>query len=169
MRIMTNIVLFLGVFAMASASAAERVLTKAVTVEAPVKEIWRAWTTADGLSFVSNKSRIELEPGGAYEWFLDLGPDADGRYGSETSHVLAVLPEQVLVFNWNFPPDVPALRASGAMTQVIVRFEAVSPERTRVHLDAVGWQEGDDWDRGYKYFDAAWSRVLTALQAAYDT
>ena len=81
--------------------------------------------------------------------------------------MLAVLPEQVLVFSWNFPPDVPTLRANGAMTQVIVRFDSETPERTRVHLDVVGWQEGADWERGYEYFDAAWSQVLAALQAAH--
>ncbi len=118
MRIMTTIVLVLGALAMSPVSASERVLSKEVSVQAPLSEVWRAWTTAEGLRFVSNKSRIELEPGGAYEWFLDLGPDANGRYGSETSHVLAVLPEQVLVFNWNFPPDVPTLRASGGKFQL---------------------------------------------------
>ena len=166
MRMMVTFVFCLGISFMSPAFAAERVLSKSVTVDAPVSEVWRAWTTVDGLRFVSNKSRIELEPGGAYEWFLDLGPDANGRFGSETSHVLAVLPEEVLVFNWNFPPDVPTLRASGAMTQVIVRFEPQS-ERTVVHLDVVGWQDGADWERGFAYFDTAWSQVLAALEAAH--
>ncbi len=148
--------------------ASERTLSKNITVNAPLAEVWHAWTTEEGLQFISGKSRVELMPGGAYEWFLDLEPDELGYRGGERSHLLAVLPEDVLVFNWTFPPPVPTLRASGAMTQVVVRFEAIDDDNTHVRLDVGGWQDGDDWDAGYAYFDRAWTSVLDALRAHFD-
>ena len=147
--------------------ASDRTLSKSVTVTASIAEVWHAWTTAEGLRFISKKSRVDLEPGGAYEWFLDLDPDPQGYRGGERSHLLAVLPEDLLVFNWTFPPPVPTLRASGAMTQVVVRFEALDESTTRVRLDVGGWQDGHDWDAGYLYFDRAWSSVLEALRAHF--
>ena len=49
-----------------------KVLSKEILVEAPIEEVWHAWTTAEGLRFVSAKSNVDLEIGGRYEWFLDL-------------------------------------------------------------------------------------------------
>jgi len=149
-------------------SAPGDILSKVVVVNANLADVWRAWTTEDGLRFISAESRVALEPGGAYEWFLDLEPDEQGLRGAEGSHLLAVLPEDLIVFNWTFPPSIPTLRASRAMNQVVVRFEALGPKQTRVRLDAGGWREGEDWHRGREYFDQAWSTVLTRLQESFD-
>src|SRR5262249_44857727 len=37
--------------------------------------------------------------------------------------------------------------------------------KTRVRLAQLGWQEGPDWDAGYKYFDNAWGHVLEQLRS----
>lgn len=143
-------------------------LVHEITVAAPVAEVWYAWTTEEGLRFISAKSRVELRPGGAYEWFLDLPPDAAGRRGSEGSRVLAWLPSKMLAFAWTFPPDVPTLRAAGATTQVVVMFDALEGGGSRVRLHAHGWRDGADWEAGRRYFDAAWSAVLAQLQRHFD-
>jgi len=140
-------------------------IEKEVTVSASVAEVWRCWTTEEGLSFVSAKSRVGLRIGGPYEWFLDLDPDDQGRRGSEGSQVLAFLPEKMLAFAWTFPPDVPELRYAGATTQVVVLLDDAGDGRTRVRLFVHGWQDGEPWERGRKYFDSAWSYVLTAMKS----
>lgn len=139
-------------------------LRKTVEVDAELDEVWRAWTTEDGLKFISSQSNVELVPGGAYEWFLDLEPDENGKRGGQGARLLAIVPHEMLVFSWTFPPAVASLRKAGAMTQVVVRFETASNGRTRVRLDAVGWQEGDDWAAGRQYFDNAWDIVLQRLK-----
>lgn len=63
-------------------------MTKEILVQAPLETVWHAWTTEEGLSFVSGKSNVDLEIGGRYEWFLDLEPDEQARRGSEGSKVL---------------------------------------------------------------------------------
>lgn len=147
----------------ALAGQQERVLHHEVVIEAPLDVVWRAWTTVEGLRPISRASRIELIPGGRYEWFLDLEPDERGRRGSEGSRIVYVVAERELVFDWTFPPDTPGLRRAGATTLVTVRFEPLT-SGVRVRLTASGWQSGDEWEQGYRYFDAAWGRVLELMK-----
>lgn len=147
-----------------AAVAAMPILYKEISVRAPLDEVWGAWTTAEGLAFISSKSNIELRVGGAYEWFLGGEPDDYGLHGSEGSHVLAFLPRTMLAFSWTFPPDIPELRYANKRTQVVVLFDQDSDGRVRVKLQALGWQEGEPWQRGWEYFDDAWGAVLTALK-----
>lgn len=143
-----------------------RVLHKEVVVPATPEHLWPMWTTAEGLSWISARSRIDPVPGGDYAWFLDLEPDEQGLRGSEGSKLISLDPQHQLVFDWTFPPDLPALRSSAARTQVTVRFDPVDGSSTRVILTQVGWDEGADWDAGYAYFDRAWAFVLSRLEDA---
>jgi uncharacterized protein YndB with AHSA1/START domain len=160
------LVLWTAVGGMGVTQAAEsepRMLFKEIVIDAPLADVWNAWTTADGLEFVSSKSNVELRVGGPYEWFLDLPPDARGRRGGEGARVLAFLPRQMLAFDWTFPPAVPTLRESDARTQVVVLLDEVE-DGTRVRFTQHGWQEGEDWDAGYDYFDKAWDYVLLSMK-----
>lgn len=146
-----------------------RVLRKEIVVRAPIEAVWRAWTTNDGLKFVSRKSNVELRVGGPYEWFLDGEPDERGRRGGQGARILAFAPHEMLSFDWTFPPSIPSLRAGDARTRVTVRFEEIGNGRVRVDFTQAGWQEGEDWDAGYAYFDEAWSFVLDRLQASLES
>lgn len=141
-----------------------KVLSQEIWVDAPIETVWHAWTTEEGLSFVSAKSNVRLEIGGPYEWFLDLEPDEHGRRGGEGAMVQAFLPPEMLAFSWTFPPSIPSLRNAEARTQVVVRFREVDGG-THVDLGQLGWQAGEDWDRGYEYFSRGWESVLKRLKA----
>lgn len=141
-----------------------RVLVKEVVVRASLEAVWAAWTTEEGLAPVSPDSRIELEPGGDYAWFLQLEPDAKGRRGSEGSRVVAFVPRESITFDWTFSPATPRLRAEGATTRVVVSFEPLGEEGVRVRLVAGGWQEGEEWELGYRYFERAWEWVLQEMK-----
>lgn len=140
-------------------------LRKEVVVAAPLDAVWEAWTTPQGLKFATRESRVELRPGGRYEWFLDGPADERGVRGSEGSRVLAFVPRQMLAFDWTFPPAVPSLRSSGAKTQVVVFFDELGGGRVRVRFVQHGWEEGSDWEAGRAYFDRAWSWVLDQLKS----
>ena len=48
-------------------------LEKAVLVEATLQQVWRAWTTVEGVkTFFAPDARIELRPNGRYEILFDL-------------------------------------------------------------------------------------------------
>lgn len=139
-------------------------LEKEILIRAGVDLVWRAWTTEDGIRFLSPDSNIDLVPGGAYELFLHLPPDELGRRGAEGSRVLTVLPRELLAFEWTFPPSITRLRREGARTHVIVFFEPVG-EHVRLRLVQYGWEDGPEWRAGYEYFDEAWGQVLSAMKA----
>ena len=153
----------------ASAGSTEvRVLRKQVVVCAPLEAVWDAWTTPEGTEFASARSNIALEIGGPYEWFTDGPADELGVRGSEGSRVLAFLEQEMLAFDWTFPPDIPTLRKSGAKTQVVVLLTDLGDGRVRVRLAQHGWQEGEDWEAGWAYFDAAWGSVLELLEQSFE-
>lgn len=144
----------------------ERILAKKAVVDAPLAEVWHAWTTSEGIkAFWGVESNIELEIGGPYELFMGMTePDESGTRGSEGCRVLSYIPMEMVSFEWNFPPAVPTLRNAHAKTFIVLRFEAAGDRKTRVRLYQLGWQDGEDWDKGYTYFDRAWSFVLDLLK-----
>jgi len=144
----------------------DRALYKTTEVAASIKEVWRAWTTAEGIqSFLSIEARVELRIGGPMEIYF--APDAPaGERGSEDCTILAFEPPALLCFEWNAPPDFSEQRDQ--RTMVIVRLEAVGDERTGVSLTHRGWGEGQKWDEVYAYFDRAWSFVLAKLKDHFE-
>lgn len=154
----------LATYNVGSGNANMSILKKEISVRAPLDDVWHAWTTADGLQFISGKSNVELRIGGPYEWFLDLDPDDHGKRGGQGSHVLAFLPQKMIAFSWTFPPSIPELRYADERTHVVVLFDEGSDGQVHVSLYAHGWREGEPWQRGWEYFDRAWGAVLNALK-----
>ncbi len=148
----------------------ERAISKKAVIDAPLAEVWHAWTTPEGImAFWGVESNIKLEIGGPYEIYMGMTePDESGTRGSEGCRLLSYVPMEMVAFEWSFPPAVPTLRNAHARTFVVLRFEAVGDDRTRVRLYQLGWKEGDDWDKGYRYFDRAWSYVLDLLKQKAD-
>lgn len=101
--------------------------------------------------------RIDPHPGGKYELLFDLEAEP-GRRGAEGMMVLAVQPEAMLSFTWNAPPHLPTVR--GQMTHVVVRFQALGPEQTRVTLRHDGWGQGGEWEEAHAYFARVWAQVV---------
>jgi uncharacterized protein YndB with AHSA1/START domain/uncharacterized protein YciI len=152
-----------------SKQAIERIIEKEVVVSASTDEVWRAWTTAEGVtSFGPPKAKIELRVGGAYEWYF-MPDQPPGSRGSDGCRILSYLPARMLSFDWNAPPSIPTLRDSGAKTQVVLELAEQAPGQVRVKLTQLGFGEGEDWDRYYVYFDKAWGRVLDGLQRSFES
>jgi uncharacterized protein YndB with AHSA1/START domain/uncharacterized protein YciI len=143
----------------------DKVLHKEVTVKGTIESVWHAWTTTEGTqSFFSPATHIELRPGGAYEIFFNVkGPI--GERGSEDCKVLSFVPNQMLSFEWNAPPEFKELRR--IRTVVVVRFEPTTSGEVKISFDHLGWGIGPDWDKLYAYFDQAWDYVLGNCQKRF--
>jgi len=139
-----------------------RRLHKAVEVPASPVEVWKAWTTKEGLrSFLAPEARVALEIGGSFEpLFEPTFPP--GSQGGEGLQILSYLPHEMLSFTWNAPPEHLTIRQL-YHTWVVVRFLPIGADRTRVVLDHLGWGTGEKWDKVYAYFDHAWDLVLGRL------
>lgn len=141
-----------------TAAAEDRVLRAELELEAPLSDVWAAWTTPEGVrSFFAPGCNVEPRPGGPYE--ILFAPDAPaGQRGGEGLTVLAAEPMRRFAFTWNAPPKWPEIRAQ--RTVVNLRLEGLGPSRTRLEFTHGGFGEGADWDAVYDYFDQAWRGVV---------
>ncbi len=130
-------------------------------------DVWALWSSAEGLTrWLVDEAKVELRPGGAYEVYF-LTEEPPGRRGSETCRVLSFLPGRMLSFTWNAPPHLSKTRF--LHTWVVVDL-ADAPDGTRVTITHTGWPESGlrdepEWEQTFAYFDAAWPKVLDALEA----
>lgn len=151
----------------AQAGAAERSLDKEVIIKASLDQAWASWTTREGIvGFFAPDAKIEPRVGGAFQIYIDPGAEP-GMKGADEMRFLALQPRKMLSFDWNAPPHLPEARAQ--RTFVIVRFEPMGEDQTRVRLHHTGWGEGGEWDKAYGYFDRAWGNVLANLKKRYET
>src|SRR4029453_17471804 len=123
-------------------------------------------TTPAGIeSFFARKvAKLEPWPGGMIElWFA---PDAPaGSRGSEGCRVHSVKPMEQLVFEWNAPPTIPAIRP--LRTLVYLDFKPLPENRTEVTLRNFGYGVGEEWDKAKTYFARAWPAVMANLEKRF--
>ncbi len=144
-----------------------RKIVKTVTVFSEVESVWQKWTTHEGLlTFFGEDNRIELTPGGPYEIFFDMESPI-GLRGSEGCKVLSFIPNKMISFTWNAPPKFANARGSDYHTWVVVEFEPVCENFTKITLTHMGWPEEEAWDGVYIYFDEAWDKVLSWSKDSY--
>lgn len=137
-------------------------IRKAVDVAASADDVFKAWTTSEGaVTFFAPKASVELAVGGAYEMVFDR-KQKKGLRGSEGCKILSFVPGEFLSFTWNAPPSMPTVRK--VHTWLVLHFQPLSPQKTRVSMIHLGWQAGEEWQKALKYFDRAWEVVLGRLQ-----
>lgn len=143
----------------------ERCIEQEVVVDARIEEAWRAWTTAEGLkSFFAPDANIELRVGGPFEIFFDPSRP-EGDRGADGMEIIGFQENRMLSFTWNAPWEFPEARKQ--RTVVIIRFEPVTRDRTKVILRHLAWGVGGEWDGAFYYFSQAWPRVLQNLQRRF--
>lgn len=127
-------------------------------INAPVSEVWQAWTTEDGVkTFFAPDCHIDLRVGGAYEMYFDLEAGAGDR-GGEGCILLALDEPNMLSFSWNAPPEFP--HARDQRTHVTVYFEPTVENKTLVKLSHDGWGCSEEWQKVQRYFERAWGEVV---------
>ncbi len=139
-------------------------------IELPRDEVWRLFATSAGWKqFLDVEARIELRPGGKFEILFD--PNApEGQRGAEGCTVLSFLQAEMLSYTWSAPPKFAHARTR--RTWVVVRFDELTPARTRVRLDHQGFAElaadepayREEWVQVRAYFQRAWGIVLAKLK-----
>ncbi len=135
----------------------QRSIIKTVHVQADARQVWQAWSTAEGLQgFFAPHCEIDLWTGGRFEiWFFPGNPP--GQRGAEGLKLLSFLPERMISFEWNAPPHLPEVRAH--KNWVVVLLEPGESGGTTVTLHHLGWKQGEQWDAAFEYFDEAWEVV----------
>jgi uncharacterized protein YndB with AHSA1/START domain len=136
------------------AVAADKILVIEVVVPAPIGEVWKAFSTSEGLStWLTPNAVVDLREGG--EWTAKF---PGGSTGGGT--ILSFVPEKELVLAALAPDKFPAVRA--ARTRARFQFEAKG-DATVVRLTQTGWREGEEWVKAYEYLTVGNAQLLATL------
>ena len=146
--------------------AEERAIDEKITVKAGVDEVWKAWTTSEGIkTFFAPDAKVELRVDGPFEVYMN--PFAErGMKGADDMRIIGFQEKKMLTFTWNAPPSLPEARKQRSV--VIVRFISRGDQLTDVTLHHIGWGEGGEWDKAYDYFTMAWPNVMKNLKKRFD-
>jgi uncharacterized protein YndB with AHSA1/START domain len=143
----------------------QRALRLRIDVPATPAEVFSAWTSEEGATtFFAPAARIDPRPLGAYE--LLFAPDAPpGQRGAEENLLLALQAPELVAFTWDAPPHLPDVRRQ--RTSVTLRLEPLEAGGTRLWFEQTGWGRGGQWDEAFRYFEAAWPKVLARLRRRF--
>ena len=146
--------------------AEERAIDEKITVKAGVDEVWKAWTTSDGIkTFFAPDAKVELRVDGPFEIYMN--PFAErGMKGADEMRIIGFQDKKMLTFTWNAPPSLPEARKQRSV--VIVRFISRGDQLTDVTLHHIGWGDGGEWDMAYDYFIKAWPNVMKNLKKRFE-
>ena len=139
-----------------------RSFVQEVSIVAPVESVYAAWSDSAGFVKAYDpersalKANIDLAIGGRYEWLWD------GEVGSNDCQVLSFIPNRMLSFSWNAPPEQTDSRAK--RTWVVVEFDPINDGGTHIRLTHLGFGSADHWNETYDYFQAAWPVVFSRFK-----
>jgi uncharacterized protein YndB with AHSA1/START domain len=128
-----------------------------LSIPAPLPEVWKAFTTNEGLSaWLAPEVSVDLRNGG--DWLVKF----PGSTGGGT--IVSFVPQKELVLSALAPDRFPHVRA--ARTRAVFTFTAKG-NNTLVRLSQTGWQRGNEWDAAYEYLAAGNGQMLAMLHHRY--
>lgn len=143
----------------ATLPSTDRKLVIELEVPATVHEVWKAFTTSDGLtSWLAPKATVDLKAGG--DWIVSF----PGRNSTGGGTIVSFVPEKELVLAALAPDQFPDVRAQ--RTRAVFTFEAHG-DVTVVRLTQTGWKTGTEWDRAYEYLIAGNAQLMSALHRRF--
>ena len=161
----TAIVAAITLAAISSKAAAmnDKAIEVTRVLEAPLSVAYDTWSTSDGFTeAVGAGCTIELKPGGKFE-IIWIPENPEGERGSEGCTVLSFIPNRMMSFTWNAPPQFGDARNNH--TFVVIEFTPLGLDRTKVTLRHLGWpDEMDENSQGaFDYFTPAWARIMDRI------
>jgi uncharacterized protein YndB with AHSA1/START domain len=135
-----------------------KVLVLEVTVPAPRAEVWKAFSTSEGLSsWLAPNAVVDLKPGGDWMVRFPGGSSAGGT-------IVSFVPQQEIVISALAPEKFPTVRAQRTTARFTLEDHGTG---TLVRLTQTGWKDGDEWDRAYEYLTAGNAQLLATLHRRF--
>jgi uncharacterized protein YndB with AHSA1/START domain len=136
------------------ADAPEKSLLFEVTVPASLDQIWRAFTTKEGVEeWLWSDVTVDLREGG--DWIVNY---PGGKTGGGT--IVSFEPMRSITMRAMAPEQFPEVRRE--RTAAVFSFEATDGG-TRVTLRQTGWKNGKEWDDAYEYLAKGNAQLLNQL------
>ena len=136
------------------APSGERVQRLEIAIPAVTPEqVWKAVSTSEGLrSFVAPVTEVEMKYNGHYYTNYQVGSKI-GDPGTIYNTVLAYVPLEMLAIHVKLGnPPFPQSVVDADRLNAVLEIKPLTGSGVRVSETMVGWQQGDDWDKVYKFF-----------------
>lgn len=137
-----------------------------VVLDAPIAEVWRAFTVEEEIEkWMVPNCKVDLRPGGTLQTNYDANAEIGGP-GTIVHTYLAIEPERMLASRVTVPEGAPVPKCI-EQAWGVTRFEPIAPNRTRVTLTSCGWGEGPDWDQAAEFFEVGNAWTLEQLKKLF--
>jgi uncharacterized protein YndB with AHSA1/START domain len=153
-----------AVIAVGSSASAQQQIAHEGVVDASVSEVWKAYTTKEGLeSWMVAHADIALKVGGRMRTHYDpKGALGDPKTIENT--ILSYEPERMLSVKVSrVPAGFPFPIAIKTMWTVVY-FEPIGPLKTRVREVSLGFGDDDESKKMREFFDRGNAATLVQLQ-----
>jgi len=148
--------------------ANELILKQEVSFAAPIGDVWRAYTTAEGwTAWASPKAEVDLRVGGtirtAYEGEI-------GGSNTNTLHIVNYVPERLLTLRAELSSNWPKIMQEDAekLSNVIL-FDEIANGVTRIQSFGIGYTDAPEYDQLMGFFIKANESLYENLRAYLDT
>ncbi|MCU0760317.1 MAG: SRPBCC domain-containing protein [Steroidobacteraceae bacterium] len=133
-----------------------------IVVDAPLDEVWEAWTTSAGVpTFLGFEAQVEARPRGTFRVTFERAKSEPLDRGND-GMVLAIQPRRMITISWMTPMHMASLR--GQSTLLAIYLDPLGERRTQVRIVNTGYGTGPEWSAAYDYNVRGWRNVLKALE-----
>lgn len=151
----------------AAAAAADRTLEHQGVVEAPLAEVWAAFTTSDGFaSWAVAHAQVDLRLGGEIRSSYHPQSDLHDEH-TIVNRIISYEPQRMLSIRNEQAPAGFKNAALFQQTWSVIYFEPLGRDRTHVRVIGLGYGEGPEWDEIYDKFKAGNAVTLERLQQKF--
>ncbi|HEY0867124.1 MAG TPA: SRPBCC domain-containing protein [Fimbriimonas sp.] len=138
-------------------------ITAEATVDAPVAEVWRAWTTSKGAeAWMVAHAEIEMKVGGIWRTHYSK----DGRIGDPgtiENELLAFDPERMFAIRIKKVPERFPFKSAFRDMWTVVYLDPVGTDRTKVTVRGMGFKDDEESKKMRAFFEAGNKYELDVL------
>jgi len=155
----TNMICVILTVVSLGAIAAADELVHEVTINAPITDVWDAFTIADEIeSWMVPKAHIDLRVGGTLRTAYDAKAELNGPQAIH-HRILAYQPQRMLAMQVVKCPEGFEFAEQVEQTWEVIYFEPVAADRTHIRAVGMGYGEGAQWEQMRMFFEQgnAWT------------
>ena len=128
-------------------------LTQEVTIDAPVKKVWEAYTTSEGWqSWVAPVADVNLKIGGV----IRTNYRVDGKLTDKDAiklHIINYVPQRILTMQAELGENFPkVLKDREKQMYNVVTFEQIGDEKTKLVSYGVGYKDSPELQQMLQFF-----------------
>ena len=147
----------------AGALAAPEPVVAETIVEAPIGDVWTAWTTVEGMqSWMVAKASIDLRVGGLWRTSYTRDADLDGDAAIH-HRILAFDPGRMLAFQTVKTPKTFPFPTAIRQAWTVVYLEPAGDGRTKVTVRMLGFGDDAESQKMRAFFETGNQVTIDAL------